>query len=108
MTKAMIAMVFLLGACGDKDCEELCREGQEGGCTTIQGNCGSFCGALDSVEGPGGCADERDSYESCLNEQDDVCDASCGLYENALSSCVQAYCVGHASDSACVTLAGSF
>jgi len=43
-----------------------------------------------------------------LNGTDDVCDAGCGVQENALSSCVQAYCVGHASDPACATLAGSF
>ncbi len=108
MTKLVIAFAVLLGACGDKSCEELCEEAQAGDCTSIEGNCGNFCGALDDVEGPSGCGDERSSYEACLNETDNVCDAGCGLQENALSSCVQAYCVGHASDPACATLAGSF
>jgi hypothetical protein len=106
----MIAIVALgfFGACGDKSCEELCTEAQAGDCTSIQGSCGSFCGALDTIEGPSGCGDERSSYEECLNGTDDVCDAGCGSQENALSACVQAYCVGHASDPPCTTLAGSF
>lgn len=108
MTRLLVAFVVLLGACGDKSCEELCEEGQAGDCTSIEGNCGNFCGALDAVDDPSGCGDERSAYEDCLNETDNACDAECDAQENALSSCVTAYCIGNASDPSCVTLAGSF
>lgn len=106
--KNLVLALILLGACGDKSCEELCEEAQAGDCTSIEGNCGSFCGALASVESASGCGDEQSAYEECLNGTDDVCDAGCDAQENALASCVQAYCVGHAGDQACVTLAASF
>ncbi len=109
MSKLVIVFAVLLGACGgDKSCEELCTEAQAGGCTSIEGNCGSFCAALDTIESASGCGDEQSAYESCLNGTDNVCDASCDAQENALAACAQAYCIGHASDPACVTLAASF
>jgi hypothetical protein len=110
MTNVRIALVLalILGACGDKSCEELCEEAQAGDCTSVNGNCGTFCSALDTVEGPSNCADERSTYESCLNGTDAVCDANCDSQESALSSCIQAYCIGHTNDAACVTLATSF
>lgn len=111
MTKAFILICVInlgLPACGGKDCEQLCTEAQAGDCTSIDGNCGSFCAALDDVDGDAGCTDERDAYEDCLNSDDAVCDASCGGAESALSSCITAYCIGHAGDPSCVTLAGSF
>jgi len=114
MTKAFLLVTITillgtLGACGsDASCEQLCEEAQAGDCTDVAGNCGSFCGALDDVESASGCADERDAYESCLNSKDAVCDVDCDAKENALESCVIAYCAGNAGDPSCVTLAGSF
>ncbi len=104
----LVLLAMLLGACGDKTCEELCQEGQAGDCTSIRGNCNSFCAALDAVDDPSGCTDERSAYESCLNTTENACDAECDAKENALESCLRVYCLGHASDPACVTLATSF
>jgi hypothetical protein len=105
---ALCAAVWLApAACSSKDCVTLCEEAQAGGCTAIEGDCGRFCSALDSVQAPAGCEGQRERYEDCLNEGA-VCDNSCGVEENALSFCVGAYCQGNSSNADCQTLLASF
>ena len=112
--KIMAALLFLVSfafvpACGaDRDCVELCDEGQSGNCTAIDGSCSSFCSALDNVQDKAGCADQRESYESCLNGEDNVCDTSCGAEESSLTNCVVAFCAGDPSNGDCQTLANAF
>lgn len=108
LSSTVVALSLISGCASDPSCEDLCAEGQAGNCTSITGNCGSFCAALDKVQGPANCESQRDAYQSCLDSKPDVCDADCDAKERALSSCVGAYCVGHASDASCVTLQQSF
>jgi hypothetical protein len=99
----------LTPGCGaDKDCVELCTEGQAGDCTSIKGDCGAFCSALGNVESPSGCGDARESYQDCLNSESDLCDSSCGLEELTLSQCVASYCAAHAGEADCQTLTAAF
>jgi hypothetical protein len=108
LTSIVLGLALVSGCGSDPSCEDLCTEAQAGGCTTVTGNCGSFCAALDKVDGPANCESQRDAYESCLDSTPDVCDADCDAKESALSSCVGSYCLGHASDPSCVTLQQSF
>ncbi len=108
LASLVLGSVLLAGCGGGRDCADLCTEGQAGSCTSITGNCGSFCGALDDVEDSSGCASQRGAYEACLDASDNVCDVDCDAKESALSSCVGSYCLGHANDPSCVTLRGSF
>lgn len=97
-------------ACGGSsvsNCIAACEEAQEGGCTVIKGNCTAFCNAADAIRVDSGCGDEQDAYQSCL-DQGPVCDQSCDATEGAFQSCVLPYCLQHASDESCQTLAGSF
>lgn len=96
-------------SCGDDegDCVSACQEAQRRDCTSITGDCGAFCDALFGVEDRSGCADERASYQSCLDEGD-VCANSCSSRENDLSSCVGAYCFTHSSEAECQVLVSSF
>lgn len=103
-----MAMAAANAGCGGGDCVSLCQEGQDGNCTSIDGDCDSFCGALDSVEEPSDCAAEREEYESCLGDTSDVCDASCGASENALTQCVASYCLQNSDSEDCQTLVKSF
>jgi hypothetical protein len=98
-------------ACDDsetRDCVDLCREGQAGRCTAITGDCGDFCGALDAVQGPAGCASQRAAYQDCLSGGSNVCINDCDSRESALGTCIGTYCYTHPTDAACVTLNASF
>lgn len=101
--------VLGLVACGDDegDCVSACEDAQARDCTSIQGDCGAFCDALFSVEEPASCVDEREDYQTCLDDQG-VCSGSCGGSENALSNCVGNYCVAHAGEADCQVLLESF
>jgi hypothetical protein len=93
---------------GDEaNCVDLCEEGQAKDCTAIKGSCSAFCDALLNVEDEAGCADERKTYQDCLNAQPDVCDG-CSAAENALSDCVATFCVGSTSDADCHTLLAAY
>lgn len=105
-----------LAACGDDgdeggrsaDCTTLCTEGQQGNCTTIKGDCGQFCTALDRAAPTAGCKDKRDAYISCLNGDSNVCNVNCDSSESALEQCMGLWCATHASDADCQTLLSSF
>ena len=111
--KTLVASLFLVAACGGDgsstaDCVSLCSEAQAGDCTQVEGNCSSFCVALDGVQGPSNCTSQRDTYESCLEQTPNVCDTNCGAQENALAACVQTYCMANPTNADCQTLAASF
>lgn len=107
-----LVLSFLV-ACGGGDgstgdCVDLCTEAQAGQCTSIAGNCTSFCEALDGVQGPSNCTSQRNAYQGCLDTGDNVCANDCDAQEMSLSNCVTAYCATHQTDADCVTLAASF
>jgi hypothetical protein len=90
------------------DCVSLCSASQAGQCTTITGDCGTFCSALTVVDSEANCESEYDAYESCLGTPATVCGNSCGAQAQALQNCVDPYCGAHSSESSCVTIAGAF
>ena len=93
---------------GDDDaCVPLCEAGQAGGCTSITGDCGAFCGALQAIEDASGCADERLTYESCL-EVTGACGGRCDGQETLLTRCVSDWCETQPGDASCATLLQSF
>ncbi|MEZ4439031.1 MAG: hypothetical protein R3B72_08070 [Polyangiaceae bacterium] len=104
LLSSFLTLPSLAAGCSSKDCVSLCDEAQAGDCTIIDGSCGAFCGALDSLEGDAGCSDRRAAYEDCLGAEANVCDTSCGSEENALSQCVGAYCLTRLDDPDCQTL----
>lgn len=111
----LVALVSVVAACdgggvggGDKDCVDLCTEAQAGACTSIDGNCTSFCNALDAVDGPANCTSQNSAYQSCLNEGALVCDNSCAAAESSLSNCIAVYCATRQSEPNCATLIASF
>jgi hypothetical protein len=103
---------FLLvapAACtGDEaDCVDLCEEAQDANCTSVTGSCSSFCESLFNVEEDAGCDDERDEYQSCLND-DDVCADRCDALETDLTNCLTPYCATRTNEPDCQVLIGSF
>ena len=103
-------MLFVLGpfACTgtEASCVDLCEEAQAENCTFIKGDCSNFCEAAFNIEDDSGCGDEREAYQSCL-EEDDVCTNSCGALENELTDCLGSYCLTRTSDPDCQTLINS-
>jgi hypothetical protein len=112
----VLASILALGlaACGGDgegstgDCIDLCTEAQAGDCTSVNGNCTSFCTALDGVQGPSNCTSQRNAYESCLEQGANVCDNDCAALESSLSNCVGTYCQANPTNADCQTLAASF
>jgi hypothetical protein len=104
------AFIALVCACSSsaKDCTTLCRESQAGSCTTIKGDCATFCGAVDKVKGPSGCTSQYDAYQGCLNSTPKVCDATCNSQESAAVQCVSAYCAAKPSDTNCAVIVAAF
>lgn len=97
------------GGGGNRSCEALCEEAQEFSCTTIQGNCSSFCEALDNSRDAAGCGAEYDDYLSCENASANVCDEpGCSSEEADLNSCYATYCLTNPGDEDCATLLSSF
>jgi hypothetical protein len=88
-------------------CVDLCTDAQAGDCTSITGDCGDFCTALTSIEGPSGCGDERGQYESCL-ELTGACGGRCDGQETLLTRCVTTWCETQPGNASCQTLLGSF
>lgn len=93
---------------GSRSCQALCDDGQAGDCTTVTGDCASFCDAMGRAAPKGGCGDERSDYLGCLNGDANVCNTDCDSAEQALDSCLTGYCVQNASDPDCAVLASSF
>lgn len=108
----IVALVTAAAGCDDDTstagCIDLCREAQAGSCTAITGDCSAFCHALDGVQGPSGCADEREAYQGCLNRGASACAGDCGSQENALTSCVALYCLANPTNADCTVLSASF
>ena len=96
------------GGGGDKSCSSLCSQAQAGSCTSIKGDCGKFCSALDAAQGPANCTSQRNAYQSCLSAGVTVCGSSCGTQESALTTCVGLYCLANLSNADCQTLKASF
>ncbi len=104
-----LALALTFAGCGGSgSCQSLCSEGQSGKCTSIKGDCGKFCDALNNVDDKAGCASLKDAYISCLNGKDNVCDTSCGSQESALSTCIGKYCVLNLTSADCQTLIAAF
>ena len=65
------AFIALVCACSSsaKDCTTLCRESQAGSCTTIKGDCATFCGAVFfHLEGSAQCAGRGGPESSVVGE----------------------------------------
>lgn len=103
-----MAAALALEACkGELNCKQLCDAGQEDDCTSITGDCGEFCNAMTNVQDESGCADEREAYADCLNDEG-VCSGSCGGTESDLTTCLTVYCATRLTEPDCMTLAESF
>lgn len=96
------------GGSGGASCKSLCSAAQKGQCTSITGDCGNFCTALDDATPKSMCQSQHDAYTACLDTPDTVCDHDCMSEETDLESCIGAYCLQHTSDKDCQTLIGSF
>jgi hypothetical protein len=115
----LVSLAATAAGCGNSDdsstgsarnlsCTQLCTEGQSGNCTTIKGDCASFCDALGRNAPLSKCTAQQSAYEGCLNAAATTCGASCDAQDNALSSCVGAYCASNLADADCKTLIASF
>lgn len=97
------------GGGGNRSCVALCAEAQAGDCTSIRGDCASFCGAIDASKQPSGCSAQVDAYLACQNASANVCDApGCEAEEGAVESCYTPYCISNPTDPNCITIASSF
>jgi hypothetical protein len=95
-------LLLALGPYGCSDeasCVDLCEEGQAGDCTSVNGNCNDFCEAAFGVEDDSGCGDERETYQDCLESNDDVCEAGCGAEETDWTECLATYCLTNADNA---------
>lgn len=116
MTLSSLARSFalcLLVACGSSgtdtgECVDLCEEAQAGDCTSVTGNCNSFCEAVDGVQDEAGCTAERAAYQSCLAAGANVCDNDCAADETDLTDCLTEFCAANLSNPDCQTLINSF
>jgi hypothetical protein len=107
----VVCGVIGIAGCGGDDtenCVDLCTEAQTGNCTSITGSCSAFCTAIDNVQDDSGCADERETYQSCLNGTANVCDNNCAAAETSLGNCIGVYCATHQTNADCQVLANSF
>jgi len=107
---ALVVAAAIAGCGGGSgaDCVSLCQAGQAGSCTTISGDCGKFCAAVEVVAPEAGCSDQYNTYETCLGTPSTICSTMCNSQASALISCGTAYCSAHLSDSNCVYLASHF
>ena len=107
----VVCGVIGIAGCGGDDtgnCVDLCTEAQAGDCTSIEGSCSAFCTALDGVQDDAGCADQRETYQSCLNATANVCSNNCAAAETSLGNCIAVYCATHQANADCQVLASSF
>ena len=108
LTLVAAAIICGCGGSSGADCVSLCNAGQAGKCTTISGDCGKFCAAVEIVAPEAGCSDQYSAYESCLDTPSTICSTMCNSQASALISCGTAYCAAHLSDSNCVYVASHF
>src|SRR5882672_8770195 len=92
-----LVIAAVLGGCSSSsgssaDCSSLCSAAQSGKCTSIKGDCGKFCAALDAVDPKANCSSQYAAYESCLGSPETVCSTSCDSKSKALSDCIIPYC----------------
>jgi hypothetical protein len=103
---SVLALLAAAAGCGGgRDCKGYCQEAQAANCTSIKGDCGAFCNALESVSSSGGCQSQKDAYNSCL-ESGPLCetDSRCSSQSNAAGTCAAKYCLTHATDSNCTVI----
>lgn len=107
-----LALLTTTIGCGDDTstagCIDLCIAAQARDCTAITGDCTAFCHALDGVQGPSGCTDEREAYQGCLSRGAHPCDVDCASQESALTTCVGLYCLANPTNADCTVLNASF
>ena len=106
-----LAACSVLVACGP-DCTSMCEKAQEdGNCfRTIDGddrNCEDYCEDIEELasEDNGDCEEELDELISCMDDQDDACDAledSCADELNDFSECIADYCADNPNNGRCV------
>ena len=108
----LVALTSLpvLVACG-ADCTSMCEQAQEDGdCfQTIDGDdrdCEDFCEDVEELasEDNGDCEEELDELVSCMDDEDDACDAlddSCADELNDFGECITDYCVDNPNNKRC-------
>ncbi len=101
---AWLLVVCLAGVGCGADCEDLCEEKKDEGCTGSSGvNCEAECVKSDDLAEASECEDAYDDYLSCVDDQDDICDANdeCKPESAALKACVSEYCSDHGDTPGC-------
>jgi hypothetical protein len=101
-----------LSACGSDDsgggggssCVSLCDESQTKNCSWVNGDCGAFCSAVDSIQDAAGCTAKRNAFQACLSGSANICDDSCDTKEDEISDCIGAYCIQDSTNTDCQTI----
>ena len=114
----IVGISSLLIACGP-DCVSSCEQAQEDGACfreiDADGNesdmdCENFCEDVEEIasEDNGDCEEDLDELLSCMNDEDDACDAlddSCEDELDELGECISEFCTEHSSNNSCEDLA---
>lgn len=105
-----LAACSVLVACGP-DCTSMCEEAQEDGSCfrTADGddrNCEDYCEDVEelSSEDNADCEEELDELLSCMDDEDNACDAladSCADEFNDMVECITDYCVDNLNNARC-------
>jgi hypothetical protein len=108
---AALTLSPMLAACG-ADCVSMCEKAQEDGDCFQQvdgddSDCEDLCEDIEELaeEDNGDCEEELDELVSCMDDEDDACDAlerSCTDELDDLSACIGDYCAEHPSNDTCV------
>ena len=106
-----LTLSSMLVACG-ADCVDMCEKAQEDGdCfRTLDGddrNCEDYCEDIEelSSEDNGDCEEELDELISCMDDEENACDAledSCADELNDMSECLGDYCAENPNNGRCV------
>lgn len=107
---AALTLSFALVGCG-ADCVSMCEQAQEDGdCfQEVDGDdrdCEDFCEDVEELaeEDNGDCEEELDELVSCMDDEDDACDAldrSCSDELEDFGECITDYCVDNPSNRTC-------
>lgn len=102
-----LAAPMMVG-CGTS-CEDLCDEGKDEDCDDFNfGECVDTCTNAEELNEKAKCEDDFDDYVSCINDEDDICDAGPGCvdeFEDYID-CISDYCVEHPDNDNCEYFAG--
>ncbi len=97
--------VVLMGIAGcGADCEDLCEEAKDEGCTgSANKNCEAYCIEQDDLAEDSECDDKYDDYLDCADDLDDICDLGnkCKAEGAALYVCESEYCKTHKDTPGC-------